>query len=219
MNTQTGEARHAHPGARDIASAVISTLGFALSLAGFTVLVVRAAGTVNRGAAGAGFIAGVSIYGACLLYRFAISSIYRFSRGSRTLGSLDDAGIFFLVPGTLMPILFSFLSGPARWIVFALALAYAAVGYLLHLTVLGSFRHLVMAAGHIAFFLAVPAMSPIREALGDAAFAWFMMGGVLYLAGFLWKDKRGFPYADAVWLSFALAGSLCQYFGISAFPG
>ncbi|HOX91651.1 MAG TPA: hypothetical protein PLC54_01930 [Spirochaetales bacterium] len=216
MEAQTG-TRHAQPAGKDIASAIISIIGAALALGGFTVLVVRAAASVSRGHTGAGYVAAVSIYGACIVYRFVMSALYRFSPGSRVLGSLDDAGAFFLVAGTLMPVLFSYLDGLARWLPFSFALAYAVVAYILHLTILGPMRHLILLIGYTSFFLAFPAIVSVRQALGGLAAGWLLLGGVVYLIGFVWKDRRGFPYAESIWLACAVAGSACQYFGISSF--
>lgn len=201
---------------RDLASAVISIVGSALSVAGFVVLVVRAAAAVSSGRLGPGFVVGVSVYGACLIYRFIMSALAGFLPANRALRSLDEAGPFFLPGGTLMPLLFSFITGAWRWSLFGLAWAYAAGGFLMFLSILGPFRRQIVPLGYVFFFLAVPLIAPVRGQLGDAAFMWLFSGGAFYLFGFVFRGKTGFPYANAVWNAFALAGSALQYFGISS---
>ncbi len=219
-----GRTRAASRRRRDPASGIIASLGSGLAVAGFTVLVVRAASAASAGIVGPGYVAGVSVYGACLVYRYLISTLAGFigervpsaGRGRGALRTLDEAGPFFLPAGTLMPLLLSSVHGAWRWVAFGLSWGYAILLFPLYLAFLGRLRPRVIPVGYILFFLVFPSLAPIRAALGEEVFMWMFAGGALYLFGLLFRGKTGFPYANAVWQAFALAASVLQYFGISA---
>lgn len=197
----------------DPASGVIGIAGGTAAIAGFVVLVVRAA---SDGTGGAAFVVGVALYGACLIYRFTMSAVASFAGRRGALGVLDEAGSFFLPAGTMMPVAFSFLDGALRWTLFGLAWAYAIVGFLLYLALLGGFRRYAVSVGYLFFFMVLPLIGPVRAALGEAAFGWLFAGGAVFAFGLLFRGKRSFPYADALWNAVALAGASLQYAGLSS---
>ena len=172
-------------GSSDPASGTINSIAGALSIAGFVILIIRAAGSGSTTKPGAAFIVGVSIYGACVIYRFVIAAVAAFAGRRGALKSLEESGTFFLPAGVLMPIVFSFLEGAWRWTLFGLAWAYATAGFVLGLALVGDFRRYAISFGYLLFFVLVPLLSPIRAALGAHAFAWLFSGGMFYLIALL----------------------------------
>ncbi len=205
-----------NPKKRDLASGVINSLSSGLALAGFVVLVVRAAQAELRDSVRPAFIAGVAIYGACVLFRFIMGSLAGFIGRRGAFRSLDEAGVYFLPAGVLMPIVFSSLEGAGKWLVFASVWAYAAIGYVLHLAIVGWYRRYAVSLGYLFFFVILPLLAPIRASLGEYAFMWIFTGGAFFLIALLFRGKDGFPYADALWNAFVFAGVALQYAGISS---
>ncbi len=201
---------------RDLASGVINSVSSALAIAGFVVLVVRAARAELRGSMAPAFTVGVSLYGACVLFRFIMGSLAGFIGRRGAFRSLEEAGAYFLPAGVLMPIVFSSLEGAGKWLVFASVWAYAAIGYVLHLVIVGWYRRYAVSLGYLFFFVILPLLAPIRAALGEDAFMWIFSGGAFFLVALLFRGKDGFPYAEALWNAFVFAGVALQYAGISS---
>ncbi|HAE21840.1 MAG TPA: hypothetical protein DCG47_05895 [Spirochaetaceae bacterium] len=201
---------------RDIASGVINSLSSVLAIAGFVVLVVRAAQAEARGSVEPAYIVGVAFYGSCVLFRFIMGSLAGYIGRNSALRSLDEAGVYFLPAGTLMPLVFSLLEGAGKWLVFASVWAYALLGYVLHLAIVGWYRRYAVSLGYLVFFFILPLLAPIRESLGEDVFMWFFSGGAFFLIALIFRGKEGFPYANALWNAFVFAGVALQYLGISS---
>jgi hemolysin III len=201
---------------RDLASGVINSFSSALAIAGFVVLVVRASRAELRGSVGPAFIVGVSLYGACVLFRFVMGSLAGFIGRRGAFRSLEEAGAYFLPAGLLMPLVFSLLEGAGKWLVFASVWAYAVLGYVLHLAIVGWYRRYALSLGYLFFFVVLPLLAPIRASLGEDAFVWIFSGGAFFLIALIFRGKEGFPYADALWNAFVFAGVALQYLGISS---
>lgn len=200
----------------DVASGVVNIIASAFAIAGFVVLVIRSSLALSQGSVGAAFIVAVSLYGACVIYRFVLASVAAFAGRHGALRALDEAGTFFLPAGLVMPIAFSVLEGATRWILFGIAWGYAFVGFLLYLAIVGWFRRYAISLGYTFFFVILPVLPQIREALGELSFTWLFSGGALYLVAIMFRGKDDFPYSGALWHVFCLAGAGLQYAGISA---
>jgi hemolysin III len=201
---------------RDLASGVVNSFSSALAIAGFVVLVVRASRAELRGSVEPAFIVGVSLYGACVLFRFVMGSLAGFIGRRGAFRSLDEAGVYFLPAGLLMPLVFSLLEGAGKWLVFASVWAYALLGYVLHLAIVGWYRRYAVSLGYLFFFFVLPLLAPIRASLGEDAFMWIFSGGAFFLIALIFRGKEGFPYAEALWNAFVFAGVALQYLGISS---
>lgn len=196
---------------RDVGVGVFASIGGGLAVAGAALAIVGAA----RPPATTGWLVGVCLYAACLVYRFAMASVAGFMK-SRRLRTVAEAGDFVIVAGTLMPWLLSAGGGAARWVMFAAAWAYALVGYTLRALWVERLGPFSVAIGYFAFLVVLPLVGPLRGLVGVEAANWLLAGGVLYIVGLFFKSNRRFPYADSLWTAFSVAGATIHYFGLSA---
>lgn len=204
------------PRTKDLASGVVCIVASALATAGFAVLAAR---TASRDAwpGRAGYIVAVSIYGACLIFRFVMGALSAFTDRRGALLALEEAGTFFLPAGMLMPVAFSYFHGVTRWLTFSLAWAYAFGGFVLHLALVGWFRRYAVSLGYAFFFVVLPALPGVRPALGAEAFGWVFAGGGMFLVALLFAGKDGFPYAHALWHAFSFGGVALSYVSLTLF--
>jgi len=198
--------------ASDVASAVIHILGAALSVAALTIIVVQAA--QGRSAA---FIVGSSLYGACIVYFFLISSLSHLLRPSgarRVFSILDEAGVYFLMAGSWTPLCFSVFAGPLGWGLLAALWSLALLFFAAAITLMSTARDRLIYVYYIGIACILPFVPPFKARLEEALFLWLVLAGLLYLAGLLFRSREDNPYNHAIWHAFTLAASICHFFGL-----
>ena len=196
----------------DVAAAVIHIVGGALAAAGLPVLVVGAA--AERAAA---LVVGFSLYGASLLYYFAISTLSHFLEAPgarRVFATLDEAGDFFLIAGSWTPLCLTVFKGPLGWALFGVLWGLALFDFLVALLYTSRAKNLVLAAYYLGVTLILPLVAPFRGLLGEILFAWLVLAGLLYAAGLLFRSRDEMPYHHGIWHAFTLAASICHFFGL-----
>ena len=193
-------------------------LGALLSVAALLALLWLADGRVWNTTAAA-------IYGATLILLYAASATYHSWRSTprveALLQRLDHSAIFLLIAGSYTPICLLALRGERGWILLAAVWTLAILGVtgsLLWKTMPDWLRVTLYV---IMGWLCVGALSPLRDSLSSAGWAWLLLGGAVYSVGtvifaldkpHLWPGKFS---AHDLWHIFVIGGSVCHFVTIA----
>ena len=191
----------------EIAAAVTHGLGVLGSVGAGAVLLTLAAQTRDVWA-----VTGAAVFVGSLVLLYTASTLYHaipFERAKRRLKTFDHCAIFALIAGTYTPFLLGGMRGPWGWSLFGVIWALAVAGIVFKLFFTGRFK-LASTLVYVAMgWLAVVAIGPMREALGDVTLGWLVAGGLAYTAGTAFYLSRR-RFAHTVWHGFVLAGSTCH---------
>ncbi len=199
----------------EIANSVTHGIGFLLSLAALSVMVVFAAlkGT-------AWHVVSCTIYGATLVLLFAASTLYHslpWPRVKRILKIIDHSAIYLLIAGTYTPFLLVSLRGPWGWTLFGVIWSLAFAGIVFKVFFAGRFK-LVSTLIYIGMgWIVVIAIRPLCASLPLGGLMWLLAGGVSYTGGTLFYLQHRIPYNHAIWHVFVLTGSLCHFLSVMLF--
>ena len=163
-------------------------------------------------------ITAFSLYGGSLVLLYATSTLYhaaRHPRLKRTFRVLDHAAIFILIAGTYTPIALLTLDGWLRGVMLVAVWSLAITGCVFKFFCTGRYERLSLALYLGMGWLALVVVKPVMEALPLAAFAWLVVGGLLYTGGVLFYAWQRLPYNHAVWHLFVLAASICHFVAIA----
>lgn len=196
----------------DIANMVTHIVGGGL---GVVILVISVIIAALRGSAID--VVGASIYGGSMILLYSVSSVYHGLRpcyGKKVMQVIDHCTIYLLIAGTYTPILLSSVrtvSPVAAWAVFGVEwglVAFAAV-----FTAIDHHRFRVMSMicylgmGWCVLFV----LKPTYLAMGGAAFAWLLSGGIAYTVGAVLYGIGGkLPIFHTVFHVFVDLGSILQ---------
>jgi len=196
----------------DIANMVTHIVGGGL---GVVILVISVIIAALRGSAID--VVGASIYGGSMILLYSVSSVYHGLRpcyGKKVMQVIDHCTIYLLIAGTYTPILLSSVrtvSPVAAWTVFGVEwglVAFAAV-----FTAIDHHRFRVMSMicylgmGWCVLFV----LKPTYMAMGGAAFAWLLAGGIAYTVGAVLYGIGGKrPIFHTVFHVFVDLGSILQ---------
>ncbi len=200
---------------QELANSLTHGLGTALAVTALVLMVVFAA---LRGSAR--HVVGASLFGACLVVLYAMSTLYHAFRGprvKRVFHILDHAAIFLLIAGTYTPFCLATLRGPWGWSLFGLVWGLAALGIALK-AVFGPRLRWLSTLVYVAMgWLVLIALGPLSRALPAGGLLALFGGGVFYTAGvafYLWKRL---VYHHAVWHVFVILGSACHVVAVLGF--
>jgi hemolysin III len=160
----------------------------------------------------------------CAVYALTLVGVYCFSTLSHSFSSpsakrlfrvLDQGFIYLLIVGTYTPFALAHLRNTWWWLFLGFVWACALIGFISKV----GFAHRVEAVSvwlyvALGWMLVIPART-LLELVSASCVWWMLAGGVCYTAGtlFLLNDQRR-PYYHAVWHTFVIAGSACQFFPI-----
>lgn len=190
-------------------------IGAVAGLAGFIVLVVLAAeqGDPLK-------IVSFSVYGASLVFLFAISTLYHSWRGQSKefLRMLDYHGVYLLIAGTYTPFVLVTLNGWLGWSLFAAVWILAAIGIVLDSRPPKGSRALQLSIYLIMGWMIMVALRPLWRELTPPGFISLLIGGLLYTFGVIFYvlDNK-FRHFHGVWHLFVLGGSATHYFTVLFF--
>jgi hemolysin III len=199
--------------AEELANTVTHGLGAVLFAAGAAILITLAA---LRG--DAWVVVSCSVFAACLVSFYTVSTLYHAFRGprvKRVFRRLDHAAIFLVIAGSYTPFLLVSLRGAWGWSLFGLVWTLAVLGIVFKSLWTGKLPVLSTALYVVMGWCIVVAWRPLTAAVPPAGVAWLVAGGVIYSVGvvFYALDRR-FRWAHPVWHLFVLAGSACHFLAV-----
>ena len=187
-------------------------LGALLALSGAIVLVVFAASSGDPWR-----VVSVSIYGACLVLLYSVSTLYHSLRGQAKiiLRKLDHLSIYLLIAGSYTPFCLVTLRGVWGWSLFGVVWSLAVIGMLQEIRPRSEARVMSLVIYAFMGWIVLVAIDPLLSTLGQAGFAWLAAGGLFYTVGIIFYafDER-FKHWHGIWHLFVLAGSLMHYVAI-----
>lgn len=192
----------------EFANSLTHGFGTALAVAALAIMVILAAlkGTARH-------VVGVSIFGACLVVLYAMSTLYHAFRAPRVKSVfhiLDHAAIFLLIAGTYTPYCLATLRGAWGWSLFGVVWGLAASGIALK-AVFGPRLQWLSTLVYIAMgWIVLVALGPLAKSLPTGGLATLFGGGAFYTAGVIFYLWKKLPYHHAIWHLFVILGSACH---------
>ena len=196
----------------EIANSITHGLGFGLSVAGLTILVVLASmeGDPWR-------ITSFAIYGSSLTILYLVSTLYHSLTHSRTKAifrRLDHSAIYLLIAGTYTPVIL--ISLRTTWVLYLLPVVWtmAIIGIYIKIFYIHRYERLTLAFYIFMGWMALFAVKPLFHAIPIESFIWIIVGGFSYTCGVIFYSWVRLPYHHTIWHIFVLAGSISHYIGM-----
>ena len=162
-------------------------------------------------------IVSVCVYGAAMVWLYAMSSIYHglnAGRGKKVMQVLDHCTIYALIAGTYTPILLAAVRPEhpgLAWTVFGCEWGLAALGATLTAIDLKKYRVFSMVCYIGMGWFILLALRQTVEAITLPGFLWLLGGGLAYTLGaVLYVMGKRKPYFHSVFHIFVVLGSFLQ---------
>lgn len=194
----------------EIANTVTHGLGFLLSVAGATALIL----SVLR--VGDGWrVAGCTIYAFSLVAVYAMSTLSHFctvDKQRRFFRRLDQGFIYVLIVGTYTPFSMAFLRTLPWWSFLAALWTIAMVGFFSKVMLAHRVNRVSIWIYVLLGWLPIVATPYLVDPVGSTGLWWMLIGGLCYTLGtvFLIFDNR-VRHFHALWHLSVIAGSLCHF--------
>ena len=196
----------------EIANSITHGLGFGLSVAGLTILVVLASmeGDPWR-------ITSFAIYGSSLTILYLVSTLYHSLTHSRTKAifrRLDHSAIYLLIAGTYTPVIL--ISMRTTWVLYLLPIiwAMAILGVYIKVRYIHRYERLSLAFYIFMGWFALIAVKPMFNSIPIESFIWIIIGGACYTSGVVFYTWRRLPFNHTIWHGFVLIGSISHFIGM-----
>ena len=196
----------------EIANSITHGLGFGLSVAALTILVVWASQEGDPWK-----ITAFSIYGSSLIILYLISTLYHSLTQSRIKAifrRLDHAAIYLLIAGTYTPVIL--ISLRTTWVIYLLPIVWlmAFIGIYIKIFYIHKYERLTLAYYIIMGWMALIAVKPLFNAIPIESFVWIILGGVAYTTGVIFFSWHRLPFNHTIWHGFVLVGSFSHFMGM-----
>jgi hemolysin III len=196
----------------EIANSISHGLGLALSIVGFTILIIIASQNDDPWR-----LSGYIIYGTSLIILYLVSTLYHGLTHSRTKAifrRLDHSAIYLLIAGTYTPVIL--ISLRTTWVIFLLPIIWvmALLGVYVKVYYIHRYERLSLAFYILMGWLALIAVKPLFNSVPIESFIWIIIGGISYTSGVIFYVWRHLPYQHTIWHIFVLLGSISHYIGI-----
>ena len=196
----------------EIANSITHGLGFGLSVAGLTILVVLASmeGDPWR-------ITSFAIYGSSLTILYLVSTLYHSLTHSRTKAifrRLDHSAIYLLIAGTYTPVIL--ISMRTTWVLYLLPIiwAMAIFGVYIKVRYVHRYERLSLAFYIFMGWFALIAVKPMFNSIPIESFIWIIIGGACYTSGVVFYAWSRLPFNHTIWHGFVLIGSISHFIGM-----
>jgi hemolysin III len=208
------EAGEATRGER-IARGLTQGLGLCVSATALALLVIF---SILRG--DAWHVVSFTIFGVTLLALYLSSALYHGSRAAHWRGlfrKFDHAAAFLLVAGSYTPFLLVSLRGPWGWTLFGIVWGLCIAGVVFQLFFAGRFRLLTTIACLSLGWLVLIALKPLLASVPHGGIWLLLAGGLCYTVGAVFCNWVRLRYADAMWQTLVLGGSVCHFLAVLLF--
>ncbi len=206
------KARFHELSVEEVANTITHGFGFILSVIGFVILLLMAS---LRG--GGMLIASCFVYGLSLVVLYAASTAYHgviAPEKKQKLQIVDHCGIYQLIAGSYTPFGTVILGSPGGRVLLVLIWAFAGLGITVKLLFKNRFSAASVVSYLIMGWIGVFAIQPLLAALGFAAIALAVAGGVAYSLGVIFFAMQRLPHNHAIFHVFVLIGSVLHYLAV-----
>ena len=196
----------------EIANSITHGLGFALSVAALTILVVYASREGDPWK-----ITAFAIYGSSMTILYFCSTLYHSLTNSRVKAifrRLDHAAIYLLIAGTYTPVIL--ISLRTTWVIYLLPVvwAMAIIGVYIKIFYIHRYERLALAYYIVMGWMALIAAKPLFNSIPIESFVWIILGGVAYTSGVVFYAWNRLPFNHTIWHGFVLVGSFSHFMGM-----
>jgi hemolysin III len=196
----------------EIFNSISHGIGAALSIAGFVILVVKAAFSGDGWSIASGLV-----FGLTLIILYTMSTLYHAitnKTAKKVFRILDHCTIFLLIAGTYTPYTLITLNGVSGWVVFGILWGVTALGIVLNAVSLEKFKKFSLFCYLAMGWAVVFTMKTFIEVLDPIGLAFLFIGGFFYTVGIIFYALKRVKYMHSIWHLFVLAGSIFHYFSI-----
>ena len=196
----------------EVANSITHGIGFALSIAALTLMVVVAA--LKGDARG---VVACSIYGTTLALLYLASTLYhsvRSPRMKKIFRVIDHSAIYLLIAGTYTPFTLVSLKGGWGWSLFGVIWGLAVAGIVYKIFFTGRWRGVSVTIYLIMGWISIIAVKPLLANLSMGGVWWLLGGGVAYTVGVIFYVWKTLPFHHAIWHLFVMLGSTCHFFAV-----
>lgn len=191
---------------------ITHAFGFALSILGLILLIIKAYeyGNVLH-------LVSFSIFGASMILLYAASTLYHSAKKPLLryrLNILDHASIYILIAGTYTPFALITLNGIVGWVIFGVVWSMALAGVILKLFYTGKYNLLSTSMYVLMGWIIVFAIKPLLNNLDLPGLLWLFAGGISYTLGAVFFSIDKIRFNHAIFHLFVLLGSFCHYISI-----
>lgn len=205
------DARH-YRKTEEILNVATHGLGFLLSIAALSILVVYASLRGN-----AWHIVSFTIYGISLVTLYLASTLFHMTRKQKLRNKLnifDHSAIYFLIAGTYTPFLLVTLRGPWGWSLFGVIWVLAIGGLIFKLFYTGKYDYLSAIIYVLMGWIIIIAIKPMNENLSTEGLLWLLGGGISYSIGVIFYLVKKIPYNHAIFHIWVLLGSFAHFIAV-----
>ena len=196
----------------EISHSVSHGIGVALSVAGFVISVVMAAGTGS-----AIKVVSFAIFGTSMILLYTASTLYHAftqKKVKQVFQYADHITIFILIAGTYTPIALILLGGAWGWTLFGLSWGLAIAGIIYEALFMERYKWVSISIYLGMGWIAVVAIKPLMELMPFGLFMWILVGGLFYTFGSIFYLIEKIKFFHFIWHLFVIAGTLCHFFGL-----
>ncbi|MDR3192820.1 MAG: hemolysin III family protein [Treponema sp.] len=215
MNEQEKNIRRPQTLGEEIANAILHGLGAAFAVAGLTLLILRARGSLGGKESGVLELVSLTVFAASMVLMFLISTLYhaiQHEGAKRVFRILDHSAIYLLIAGTYTPFSLLCLRGALGWTFFGFEWALAAAGICLHATGLKFMKKIELAVYILMGWAVVAGGYKLYHTIPRLSFAFLFAGGAAYTLGTFWYSRHKLRNAHVIWHFFVLAGAAFHWF-------
>ncbi len=196
----------------EIANSITHGIGFGLSVAGLTLLVIYASFTGDPWR-----IVAFSIYGTTLALLYLVSTLYHsitHTEVKSIFRRLDHSAIYLLIAGTYTPIILITLRD--SWVLFMLPIVWimALFGILIKVKHFHNSQKISLLFYIGMGWMALIAAKPLYENIPIQSFIWIVVGGLAYSIGVIFYIWEKLPFHHTIWHGFVMAGSFFHFIGM-----
>lgn len=196
----------------EVFNAVTHGIGFALSIAGFVLLMIK--GTHTHSALN---LVAYSIYGLTMMLLFLFSTLFHsliFTKAKKVFQIFDHSSIYLLIAGSYTPYCLIAIKGTLGWTLFVIIWIMAILGIVYKSLWLGKKSKLSLAIYILMGWLCVVAFQPLLAHLGQSGTLLLAAGGVAYTVGAIFYSFKNVKFMHVVWHLFVMLGAGLMYFSI-----
>lgn len=203
---------HYYPPAEEKFNIISHGFGFALSVIGLILLILRA-----NELGGIRHLVSFSIFGASMILLYAASTFYHATNDSTwryRLNIVDHSSIYVLIAGTYTPFALVTLNGVVGWSIFGVVWGLVLTGIILKLFFTGRYNTLSTIMYVVMGWIIVFAVKPLLDNLPLPGLLWLLAGGISYTLGAVIFSLDKIKFNHAIFHIFVLLGSFCHFIAI-----
>lgn len=188
-------------------------IGWALSIAGLTLLCWKAVRFGN-----AVHLTSAIIFGTSLVLLFAASTMYHGLsfrlKAKAVFKRLDHCAIYLLIAGTYTPVCLVTLKGEVGNLLLLVVWSFALVGVLMKAIFVHRFKIASTLLMILMGWAVILVYQTLLERASEGLVQWLWVGGLAYTIGILFYAMKRWPWMHAIWHAFVLVGALSHFFMI-----